>query len=130
MWHLKLWSCYCFSDWEKDWGLWLYHGRHFFSTLSLYSFTLPKSHIQMDGLVLFSQVKVKPPIDQLRRSETLVCPDSRTAKATPAPLNFSWLRQIFGVALGLQRKFIWQMYAKGRWPLGFCLQCRKGNREG
>lgn len=94
-------------------------GWTFFSSLSLYSFTFPKSHIQMDGAVLFSQVKVKPPTHHIRRSESLVCPDSRTAKATPAPLNFSWLGQSFGVALGLQRKFIWGMHAKDRWPPGF-----------
>lgn len=90
-----------------------------FFSLSLYSFRLPKSHIKTGGAVVFSQVEVKPPTRQIWRSETLVCPDSRTARATPAPLNFSCLGQRFGVTLGLQRKFIWGLHAKGRWPPGF-----------
>lgn len=108
--------------------MWLYQGGHFFPP-SLYTTSHTLNPI-FKWMEQSSQVKVKAPTYQVRWSETLVCPDSRTAKASPASLRFSWLGQSFGVALGLQRKFIWGMHARGRWPPMFCHDVERAIRSG
>lgn len=102
-------------------GIMLIAGQTFFPHLfsfPLYLLTFPRSHTQK--VEASSQVNVKSPTFQTRRSKILVCHGSRTDKAVPAPLKFSQFWQSFGVALGLPRKLIWGMQAEGGWPLCFC----------